>query len=45
MRKEYLIPIQKELKLIKLLSDRVIQDGYNASNTIVVTACWPNIKG
>ena len=37
MRKEYLIPIEKELQLIELLSDKVIQEGYNASNTIVVT--------
>lgn len=37
MRKELLIPIKKELQLIQLLSDRVIGEGYNASNTIVVT--------
>ena len=37
MRKELIIPIEKELELIQLLSDRVIEDGYNASNTIVIT--------
>jgi hypothetical protein len=37
MRTEYFIPIEKELELIQKLSDRVIEDGYNASNTVVVT--------
>ena len=37
MRKEYLISIQKELALIESLSFEVLEQGFNASNTIVVT--------
>lgn len=37
MRTELIIPIEKELELIEKLSNQVIKDGYNASNTIIVT--------
>ena len=37
MRTEYLILIEKELELIQKLSNEVISQGYDASNTIVVT--------
>jgi hypothetical protein len=37
MRKEHLISIDKELILIENLSVEVLEKGFNASNTIVVT--------
>ena len=37
MRLEKYISTEKELELIELLSCRVLENGYNASNTIVVT--------
>ena len=37
MRKEYFIPLEKEVRLISRLSSRLVQLGFNASNTIVVT--------
>ena len=37
MRTEYLIPIERELELIEKLSNKVLEQGFNASNTIIIT--------
>lgn len=36
-RKDYNISIEKELEAIENLSNRLIKDGFNAENTVVVT--------
>jgi hypothetical protein len=37
MRKEHLIPIEKELALIESLSYEILEQDFNASNTIVIS--------
>jgi hypothetical protein len=36
MRREFLVPIEKELEIIEQLSNTLKENGFNASNTIIV---------
>ena len=36
-RKDYNISIEKELEAIQNLSDKLIEDGFNAENTVIIT--------